>query len=378
MAKKKAKAKSRARDPHPGEELAKLEANLGKGTLRRAYVFRGEERYFRQRATDGVVRAATAAGLDICKHDALDPEFDLARLLDDLVGGALFSTARCVVVQRADALVKKGARKFSAGLLSAIQARLASDDPGVFVLTAESLRADHVLVKAVAAADGESLVCRRLWDTPPPWAPDPRRAELALWVLGRARELGIELKPDEAVYVVAATGNDLFALEDQLERLRSRGANAVVELVGWQSGGSPYAIAEALVTGDAQRAVAGIEALFQAGFQGRDGARTIDRPALVALLFGALNGKLREAVAGTRALESGAEMGAALAAAGVRGSPKAREEFQSRIQVRRSTEWLGLVEDAAEVERRSRTGARVDAADFSTLALRWAKRQRRR
>jgi len=371
-------AKARKRDPHPADELQRLEASLAEGTLARAYVFRGEERYFRERAAAAVVQAAGKHGFEICKHDAVDPDFDLARLLDDLVAGSLFAAARCVVIQRADSLLKKGARKFAPGLIAAIQARLSSEDTGCTVLTADALRVDHVLVKAVLAAGGGNIACRRLWDSPPPWAPDPRRAELVVWILARARELGVALQPDEAVYVGAATGNDLFALEDQLERLRSRGEAGIMELVGWQAGGSPYAIAEALVTGDAKRAVAGIEALFQAGFQGRDGARMIDRPAILALLSGALTGKLREAAAGARALESGADMDTALAAAGVRGGPKARDEFKARVSLRPSSQWLGLADEAASIERRSRTGAMVDAADYARLALRWAGKRRAR
>ncbi|MFT5052704.1 MAG: hypothetical protein ACI8QZ_004141 [Chlamydiales bacterium] len=371
-------AKTKKRDPHPADELRALEASLAQGTLARAYVFRGEERYFRERAAAAVVRTAAAAELEICKHDAVDPDFDLSRLLDDLVAGSLFAAARCVVIQRADSLLKKGARKFAPGLIAAIQARLTSDSAGCVVITADALRVDSVIVKAVLAAEGGNIACRRLWDSPPPWAPDPRRAELVVWVLARARELDVALQPDEAVYVAAATGNDLYALEGQLERLRTRGEAGIIELVGWQAGGSPYAVAEALVTGDAKCAVAGIEALFQAGFQGRDGARTIDRNAILALLSGALTGKLREAIAGARALESGANIEAALTAAGVRGGPKARDEFKARVGVRPSAQWLGLADEVAEIERRSRTGAKVDAADFAKLALRWAAKQRGR
>ena len=53
--------------------------------------------------------------------------------------------------------------------------------------------------------------CRKLWDSPPPWDPDPRKSELALWVRARSGDLGVCLTPDDAAYVAAATGNDLAA-----------------------------------------------------------------------------------------------------------------------------------------------------------------------
>ena len=77
-----------------------------------------------------------------------------------------------------DSLLKTRSKEPTA-LTRAVKAFLASADiPGLVVLEAETLRADHAAVKAVVEAGGATLSCRKLWDSPPPWDPDPRKAEL--------------------------------------------------------------------------------------------------------------------------------------------------------------------------------------------------------
>ena len=191
------------------------------------------------------------------------------------------------------------------------------------------------------------------------------------WLLGKARERAIELAPEEAVYVVAATGNDPSALESQLAQLERRGRDSIAELVHWDAGGSPYSVAEHLLLGDAARAVAGVESLFSGGFRGRDGSRTVDRAGLVAMLAGAVVGKLRETAAGAEVLEARGDVSAAAKQVGVKG-PGPLRSFEARVGRRGASEWRGLLEDATELERRSRSGATVDASDFALLALRWS------
>lgn len=365
-------AKARTRDPHPEEELSRLAATLKAG-VPCGVVLRGTERYFRDRGARLTLEAAAGAGYEVCKHDARDPEFAKSRLLDDLTGGALFATARCVLVDNAGPLLTKGSQQFTQGIVDALLARLHSDEPGCVVLSAETLRVDNAVVKAIRAGEGCVVGCRKLWETPPPWDPDPRKAELVQWLAVKARGAGTQLSLEEAAYVVAATGNDLSALETQLEKLRGRGQAGVRELVGWEAGDSPFTVAEHLLLGDAARAAAGIEALFGGGFQGRDGTRTVDVGGLSAMLVNALLAKLRETLAGAQCVARGDSLEVAAQAAGIR-APMARRAFDARVPRRPAGEWQRLLEDATELERRSRTGAALDASDFAWLALRWRQR----
>ena len=145
--------KKKARDPHPQEELRALENALAEG-LPRGVVLRGEERYFRDQALARIVAKSTELGLELCRHDTQDPEFHLSALLDDLAGGALFATGRCIVVRSAGALLNKGARLSSPAFAKALAARTKSSEQGTIVLTAETLRADNAAVKALTAAGG--------------------------------------------------------------------------------------------------------------------------------------------------------------------------------------------------------------------------------
>lgn len=372
MARKKASRKKTS-DAHPDEELRRLKGGLASAPPALC-VLRGEERWYRDRALRMIVASANERGDELCRHDSRDPEFNLAAALDDLTGGALFATSRCVVIENADALVKKGARKYSAGLVDAISARVESGVEGTVVVTADDLRADHALVKA-ASSGGLTVKFRRLWDSPPPWDPDPRRTELARWVLDRAKDHGIAIGPDEAVYLASATGNDLAGLEGRLKQLRGSTPEELRKVVSWQAGGTPWELAERIVEGDAARAVIGIEALFEAGFQGKDGSRTVDRAALVNMLATQISARLREAAVGAEAIAAGSTPADAAGLAGVKGGPRASQAFQARVRTRPAGSWRAMLGEATEVERRARTGAVVDAADFARLALSWRQRR---
>lgn len=379
---------AREREPSPPEQIAALVQSLGGPALPRAFLVRGEERFFRTQAVDAIVARARALELELARHDALDPDFSLRALCDDLGGSPMFASARCVLVRNAASLVRRegatkaGSAKKDAGEeLPFVRAALAfladRAAPGVLVVEAESLRADSVLAKAIAAAGGTQLNLRRLWDSPPPWGGDPARTELVLWLQARARERGVALRPEDALYVAAATGNDLSALDGALERLARRGAQSVRAAVGWSSATSPFQVAEDLCRGDAPRAVAGIEALFRGGFQDRDGTRETDFNALLAVLFGAVRSKLRQTLAGALVLSAGGDAASAAEAAGVPNGQKQRAEFEARLASRPAREWRVLLADLAELERASRSGRRVDANDLAVLALRWARAPQR-
>lgn len=372
VATRKKKSARKARDPFPEDALTDLARKLKDGPLP-VVVLRGDERYFRERGVTLAVDAAKAAGMEICRHDALDPEYDASRLLDDLATGALFQSARCVVLHGAERVVVERASRYSAAVRGAMVSRLTSGADGMLVLSAEKLRADHPIAKE-AKERGLVVGCRRLYDSPPAWDPDPRKAELVQWCAARAKTLGVPLDLSEAAYVVAATGNDLAALDDQLARLVGRGREGVQELVAWDATASPWDVAEQLVSGDLKRAVAGIETLFSGGASQRDGSRTIDLPGIVAQLSTAVSSKLREASRAADAMIAGESPARVQAAAGVKGPPAAQDAFRRRMACRPPEQWRRMVEQFGDVERRSRSTVRVDATDFVHLALAWRPR----
>ena len=368
-------AKARTREPDPPTQLRGLKQELSKG-LPRAVLMKGEEPYFRERGIDLAVAAGRDAGLELCRHDVSDPEFSLPRLLDDLGASPMFASARCIVVRSVDAsrngksLLAKDGRKDSA-LVRAIASFVGGGREGCLVLGARTLRADHPVAKAVKAAGGVLVSCRKLWDSPPPWDPDPRKSELAQWAGQRASELGVRLSVDEATYVALATGNDLAAIDTQLEKVRRGGREQLRAIVGWSSGGTPWKAADELLSGQISKGLSAIEALFRAGFHSdRDGKTEVDPRAIGAILLGSLRNKARQGLIASRAVAQGAPFDQAAEEAGVNGKP-AREALARELGLRTPRGWERIYGDVLELERKSRTGAEVTVDDFIPLALRW-------
>ena len=363
------------READPMTQLRQLSAAVGQGALQRGYVLRGEERYFRDRAEELVRRRAVELEQEVCLHDSEDPDFALTRLTDDLSGGGLFAAQRCVVVRNAGTLLTGETGGKDTGLGRALRAFVESaDDVGTLVLSGSSIRADNHVAKAVKQVGGTLFTSRKLYDSPPAWKPDPRQVELVLWFAERAREASVRLTPDQAAYVVAATGNDLFALEAQLERLRGRPASELHALVGWNAEGSPWRVADNLVAGNAARAVSGIEGLFRGGFKQKDGKRLVDAGGLVPMLLSALTGKVRQNLAGARALARGAGVAEAADAAGVKNFANARQEFEVSVRQASPDAWAARLDELAALERRAKGSGAVDATDFALLAVRWRAR----
>jgi len=372
-------AARKKKEADPPRQLIELEASLGERAPGRLYVVRGEERYFRERALDLIRKRAEDEGWEVSSHigNERHPDYNLSLLLGDLSGGSLFSAARCVIVRESAALLKKAGNADSAFVRAAKAFLGSTDSVGCLVIAADSIRADNALAKAAPESGGAVLTCRKLWDSPAPWKPDPRQTELVLWLVGRSRELKQPLTPEQAMFVAAATGNDLFALEAQLEKIAVSGGKALQEIVGWSTDGSPFKVAEDLVAGELQRAVGGIEQLFRGGFREKDGKRLVDHIGLSSILLSGILGQVRQSVAGSRAARVGVDPVEGAARAGWKMAPARRAEFTSRVQSRSSDEWCRMLEEVTELEQAARLGKQLDANDFCLLALRWKRKPAR-
>lgn len=366
---------ARGKRSDPLSELAGLERELeAQGTgLARGYLLRGDERYFHDRAIERLRARALADGYEVVLHDGSkdSTDFSLAALLDDASGGGLFAARRLIVLRNPEEHLKKQGSDQSpltrvlCGFVGAAQ------DHGTLVVSAPGLRADHALSKALVAAGGRLLELRKLWDSPPPWSPDPTQVELVKWFVGRARERGVAMDPRRAVYVCAATGNDLHALDDQLERLAASGGADVREIVPWDAATTPWAVADPIVAGDLPRGLFGIESLFRGGFQEKSGKRLVDGVALANMLFSSLLRNVRQALAVRLALEQGESPEMAARAAGMGGPPQALKAGVERARGRSSASWRRMLDELAALERRAKSGAGVDENDFALLALTW-------
>lgn len=364
-----------AREADPSTQLRELAAKLASANeLPRAVLIRGNENYFRSRALDLLVARAKALAFEVCRHDADSPDFAPQGLLGDLCSPGLFAASRLVVLESPEKVAKKDSM-----ILRGITTFLNKpESPGSLVLLAESLRADSVLAKAVTAKGGVSLTCRKLYESPPPWdaAQDPRKSELVQWLVGRARERSIKLDANGALVLVAASGNDLGALEGQLDRIASGGGEKLFTLVASDAAGSPFKVADDLARGDASNAIFGLTTLYRNGVREDDGTRKADRTALFAMLAPSLKRSLRQALAGAQALERKLSPADAAAAAGVTNQEAAQRAFHAALAARNANDQRAMLEDVARLERKQRSGGEVDENDLVLFALRWRAKSR--
>ncbi|MBM3991339.1 MAG: hypothetical protein FJ298_10090 [Planctomycetes bacterium] len=361
-----------AKDADPRAEWSSLVTALrASKALAVAYVLRGAERWFRDRAVDALIERSRALEHELCRHDAKDPEFKAQSLIDDLSSSAMFAALRLVIVSEPEALLKKSGGTESA-LARAIRGFVARR-AGTVVLVGDGLRADLAIVKELQSSGGEMRSFRKLYERPPPWArsADPRSTELVEWLLARAREREVKLSTDQAVLLAHAQGNDLAALDDQLAAIAAGGSEVLARLSA-SAAGSPGDVCDALLAGETQRTVQAVETLFSGGMRReKDGARETDQSALVAILLGYLRPKVRSGLAASELVRAGVSSEDAAAQVGITAFDKT---LRAAIASRVPEQWRAMLDDLLAIERRSRRGGEVDASDFVRLALRWSRK----
>ena len=369
-------AAARKRELDPAATLSGFERDLAAGPLQRGYLLRGDERWFRGACVDLLRRKGAELGFEVCVHNAerSNADFSRARLTEDLSGGGLFANRRMVILRNpAGELTKAedgGPSPVTRAMLGFLKA---PEDLGTLVLDANSLRIDNPVIKALRAAGGSVLSFRKLYDTPPHWKPDPRSTELVQWFLARARQKGVRLDANQAVYVCAATGNDLAALDDQLGRLSASGGGRIEEIVGWSAAIEPWTVADHLIDGPLPKALGAIEVLFRGGHQDKSGRRTVDASALIIMLVSSLVRGVRQGLALARALEQSAGEDGALRAVGITARGPMRERVLARAKARGADTWARLLAEAVALERQAKGAGVVTADDLVTLALRWQR-----
>ena len=136
----------------------------------------------------------------------------LGTLLAELVSPGLFGQSKLVAfIDAGKMLESKPQVLFDA---------LAGSGPGTVAVTVTSGRIPKTITEAFQQY-GEMHKTRKLYEKPGPWVrnPAPEKAELASWVVLRARSRGRTLAPIDAWELILRLGTELSELDQAVEKL---------------------------------------------------------------------------------------------------------------------------------------------------------------
>jgi len=243
---------------------ADLEQTIRRGKIAPVYILHGEDSYSRQQNAEELVEAISAArgGVDVNVYDASDSS------VDDIVTGILtvpmFASSRVVVVRRFEVipLAQQGS---IISLIAPGKARTDLEMPDgtsvIFISGSTSLP-----WKAISQAGGNVVVA----EFRPAYARDARS-----FVYSRARELGIEIRPDGVELLIESAGADYGALTQEIDKLitylgphpGSERVRIDTDHIRAAVGRSPtrtvFEFCDAVIAGDCQGAMSALDDLLR-------------------------------------------------------------------------------------------------------------------
>jgi len=360
--------------PIPGPEAAERFARAD--AIPPVVVLAGEETFLADEAVAAISRALFPTGdpggaiLSLDASVAADAE-RTATVIEELGTPSLFGDGKLVVIRRAESLGKEpadldaddedgddeaeeespsarvpvtgsapaAAAKLAAGapkparraspITTLVKGAMASAQPGsVLVLaTRKPVRGkESVSADAIERAGAALVDCRRLYDSPSPWARgSPFDTEVARWVVRRAKSLhGKSIDPRTAHALATRQGASLSGLAQSLATLSAyvgeRPAIAeadVAATVGGTREDPAWVLADAVLDRDVARALDLVGAAFDRGLSDGRGHIAVRPEAIFPRLEGALHAAWRRAMLVCEAAARGENAASAPALAGL-------------------------------------------------------------
>lgn len=337
---------AKAKAPPPWEALRRLE----EGDLPRALVLTGGEAFFRDHCARAV-RSALEDTHRVCLHMGEADGFSPADAVADLETRSLFGEPRLLVLMDVDGFLRRESKDtpLQHALLAWMESPPADE---VLVLSGSGLRANSKVAKAATGMDGGRVIaCRALYASPPPWDPDPAKAETCVFAMARARVHGVRINGREAVGLCAGLGHDLAAIEGALRTGAETGQLPAGEGPG--RGVDAFALAEQIIDGAGAVALAGLERAYRFGLEGTGPGRA----GVDMVLLATLAREVRRLSSARAVLEAGGSPGEACDAAGIPASRPIREKFVRRARLGSAGRLGALCRQLEALERQAKTGA---------------------
>jgi len=199
--------------PPPLFDVEAFRKELARNGPRRAYLFSGKEPYLHRLAIGALKTHYGAEGYEVHFPPRRgEPPLPLRDLLAELISPGLFGESKLIVFMDAGPMLESKPQV----LLDA----LAGTGEGTVAVSVSSGRIPAPVKKAFAH-HGELYTTRKLYEKPGSWVrnPAPEKAELASWVVLRAKARGKQLAPMDAWELIQRLGTELADLDQAVEKL---------------------------------------------------------------------------------------------------------------------------------------------------------------
>jgi len=241
----------------PSQTMRELSASLKKGEIAPVYYLHGPEDILKDEAAGAILDRALDPAFRDFNYDQrsasqLDPEA-VEALCNTL---PMMADRRVVTIRDVEAWKRKTRAR---GAMIAYLQRPSPDTVVILIQGSTEETEDKELAK-----HSVSVACTAL-----------SPAEARRWLDRQARTMGVTLDPDAAEHLLKCTGSDLGTIRAELEKLAALPAgiaitaDQVADLVGIRHGETKYDWRDAVLDGDAARAVTLLErVLDQPGVSG--------------------------------------------------------------------------------------------------------------
>lgn len=296
--------------------------------------------------------------------------FDLDELCADLASPSLFGETRFVCVADGGELVESSSRKRGGAggkpFERALQHWAANAVLGHrLFLALPGASVETPLVGALQEKLGEGLLLvalRGLYDTPPPWNPDPLQTELVRFVSAVAQGRKLQLGPNSRLDLAQRVGKDLGRLDSELEKLAASAdaqgrvpeSEVRANVVGGALDAEAFELAERIVRGDSRGALRWLHEVERRGARsdpaGKRGGAMQDLGDLQGLIVSALVREGRRMLAAAEMSEQGHSIDTIAEALGIPDVTVAREAFRAKLAARDAAGLRALLEEVRELE----------------------------
>jgi DNA polymerase III delta subunit len=336
----------------------------------------GEEGFFKEEVFEALRSALERKwpGAQVAVWESLQGERDAAevqRLLAEMLTPGLFSPCKLILVRDGKKLLKAAPQEL-ADLLDSCP-----EGNRLCVFT-ESLDGRTTLARRLKKA-GCLVECRKLYADPAFFrGGGSEPSELARWVSRRAEARGLVLEADAAEFLISLTGNNLFLIDSELEKLEMAsergvriGTADVEEATGMSALHTPFDLWEHMEKGNVRKALETLKVILRNGLRSQGGALITDHAGVAAILLKIFRDRIRLAAATLVMHHEGMKDSEIQAKLGVR-SPFYFKKIKGYARTLTARKYPGLHRAVLEAERRIKRMGQAAVAVLEEAVVRIA------